>query len=147
MNVSLGFSQLEDPILAANEAIGQAMLGLKNTPASLAFIFTSIKFAHPLVLKTANNLLREIPIFGCSSLGIMTNQGVFKHGFAIVLLSLSHKMFFNVAVVKDINKKDSLLSGKELGDKLLFGFKNVPRSLSIILSDKLITEGTHLING
>ncbi len=147
MNVGLGFSQLEDPILAANEAIGQAMLGLKKTPATLAFIFTSIKFAHPLVLKTANNLLREIPIFGCSSLGIMTNQGVFKHGFAILLLGLNHQMFFNVAAVKDIDKKDSLLSGKELGDKLLFGFKNVPRSLSIILSDKLITEGTHLING
>ena len=87
MNVSLGFSQLQDPILAANEAIGQATIGLKNSPASLAFIFTSIEFAHPLVLRTANNLLGEIPILGCSSLGIMTNQGVFKHGFAILLLS------------------------------------------------------------
>ncbi|MFH1191627.1 MAG: FIST N-terminal domain-containing protein [Candidatus Omnitrophota bacterium] len=147
MNVSLGFSQLEDPILAANEAIGKAVIGLKKTPASVALIFTSIKFAHPLILKTVNNLLGGIPILGASSLGIMTNQGVFKHGFAILLLSLSKQTFFNVAAVKDINKKDPLLSGRELGDKLLFGFKNVPRSLSIILSDRLITEGTHLING
>jgi hypothetical protein len=147
MNVSLGFSQLKDPILAANEAIGQATVGLKNAPANLAFIFTSIEFAHPLVLRTANNLLREIPILGCSSLGLITNQGVFKHGFAVMLLSLNQQTFFNVAAVKDINKTNPVLSGKELGDKLLFGFKNVPRSLSIILSDKLITEGTHLING
>ena len=147
MNVSLGFSQLEDPILAANEAIGQAKIGLRNAPATLAFIFNSIEFAHPSVLKTANNLLGEIPILGCSSLGIMTNQGVFKHGFAILLVSLSQQTFFNVAAIKDINKKNPLLSGKELGDKLLFGFKNVPRGLSIILSDMLITEGTHLING
>ena len=147
MNVSLGFSQLKDPILAASEAIGQATIGLANAPANLAFIFTSIEFAHPLVLRTTNNLLGEIPIFGCSSLGIMTNQGVFKHGFAVLLLSLNQQTFFNVAAVKDINKKVPFLSGKELGSKLLFGFKNVPRSLSIILSDKFITEGTHLING
>jgi hypothetical protein len=147
MNVSLGFSQLKDPILATNEAVGQAMVGLKSAPASLAFIFTSIEFAHPLVLKVANNLLGEIPILGCSSSGIMTNQGVFKHGFAILLLSLSPQTFFNIAAVKDLSKKGPLLSGNELGEKLLFGFKNVPRSLTIILSDKLITEGTHLING
>jgi len=147
MNVSLGFSELKDPILAANEAIGQAAVGLRNASASLAFIFTSIEFAHPSVLKAANNLLGEIPILGCSSLGIMTNQGVFKHGFAILLVSLNQQTFFNVAAVKDINKKNPQLAGKEMGDKLLFGFRNVPRSLSIILSDKLITEGTHLING
>ncbi len=147
MNVSLGFSQFKDPILAANEAIGQARIGLKNTPASLAFIFTSIEFGHPLILKTVNNLLGGIPILGCSSVGIITNQGVFKRGFAILLLGLNQQTFFNVAAVKDISKKTPLLAGKELGDKLLFGFKNVPRSLSIILSDKLITEGTPLING
>jgi hypothetical protein len=147
MNVSLGFSQLKDPILATNEAIGQAIVGLKSKPATLAFIFTSIEFAHPLVLKVANNLLGEIPILGGSSLGMMTNQGVFKHGFAILLINLSQQTFFNVAAVKDISKKGPLLSGNELGEKLLFGFKNVPRSLTIILSDKLITEGTHLING
>ncbi|MCX5698299.1 MAG: FIST C-terminal domain-containing protein [Candidatus Omnitrophica bacterium] len=147
MNVSLGFSQLKDPMLAANEAIGQAIIGLRNAPATLAFIFTSIEFAHPLVLKTVNNLLGEIPLLGCSSLGIMTNQGVFKYGFAILLLSLSQQTFFNVATVKNINNKTPFLSGKKLGDNLLFGFKNVPRSLSLILSDKLITEGAALING
>ncbi len=147
MNVSLGFSQLKDPVLAANEAVGQALIGLKNAPANLALIFTSVEFAHPLMLKTANNLLGEIPILGCSSLGIITNHGVFKHGFAILLLSLNQQTFFNVAAVKDLNKKNPHLSGKELGDRLLFGFKNVPRSLSIILSDKLITEGVSLING
>ena len=147
MNVGLGFSQLRDPILAVNEAVGQAAVRLGNAPANLAFIFTSIEFAHPLALKVVNNLLGEIPILGCTSPGIMTNQGVFKYGFAILLFSLSQQTFFNVAAVKDINKKDPLLSGKELGDKLLFGFQNVPRSLSIILSDRLITEGAHLIKG
>ena len=133
MNVSFGFSQLKEHIQATNEAAGRAILGLRGDPASLAFIFTSVEFAHPLVLKTANNLLGEIPIFGCSSSGIITNRGIFKYGIAILLLSLSQQTFFNIAAVKDINRNTSLFSGKELGNKLLYGFKEVRRSLTIIL--------------
>jgi len=145
----MGFSQHKDPVLAANEAITQATIALGDDPepVSLAIIFTSIELAHPVILKVVNNLLGETPILGCSSLGIMTNQGVFKHGFAVLLIILGQHAFFNVAAVKEISKKDSQLAGKELGDKLLFGFRNVPRSLSIILSDKLTTEGPHLISG
>jgi hypothetical protein len=147
MNVSFGFSQTKDHIRATNEAVGQAIIGLGNMHADLAIIFTTIEFTHPLVLKTANNLLGEIPILGCSSLGIITNKGIFKHGFAILLIGLNRQMFFNVASVKDVNKKTALLAGRELGEKLLYGYRNVRRNLSIIFSDGLINEGTSLING
>lgn len=147
MKVSFGFSQLNDHIQATNEAIGQALIGLAGTPASLAFIFTSIEFAHPITLKAANNLLGEIPILGCSSSGIITNKGVFKYGFAVLLISLNQQTFFNIASVKNVNKDTTFSSGKELADKLLYGFKDVHRSLSIVFSDKFITEGTNLING
>ena len=147
MNVSLGFSQLQDPLQAVNEAVGEAIIRLGKIPANLAFIFTSTEFAYPLVLETANNLLKETSIFGCSSSGIITNKGAFKHGVAVLLLNLGKQTFFNLAAVKNIdNKTFNPLSGKELGNKLLYGFKNVPRSLSIILSDKLVTEGVNLIN-
>lgn len=147
MKVSFGFSQLSEHIQAANEAIGQAIIGLKNAPASLAFVFTSAEFAHSLVLKAVNNILEDVPILGCNSSGIITNKGIFKYGFAILLISLNQQTFFNIASVSGINKNTSLLSGKELGNKLVYGFKNVHRSLSIIFSDKLITEGINLING
>ncbi len=147
MKISFGFSQLKEHIQAANEAIGQGVIGLGNVPASLAFIFTSPEFAHPLVLRAASNLLGEIPILGCSSQGILTNKGIFKYGFAVLLISLNQQTFFNIASVKNVNKDTSFAAGKELANKLLYGFKNVRRSLSIIFSDKLITEGTNLING
>jgi hypothetical protein len=147
MNVSIGSSQINDHIQATNEAVGQALIGLNNAPANLAFIFTSPEFAHSLVLKIANNLLGEIPIVGCSSLGIITNKGIFKHGFAILLLGLNQQTFFNVASVTGVNKKNSLPAGKKLGEKLLYGLKDVHRSLSLIFSDGLITEGTDLIHG
>jgi len=147
MNVSAGFSQINEHVQATNEAVGQAIIGLRGAPISIAFIFTSTEFAHTLVVKTVNNLLGEVPVFGCTSSGIITNRGIFKYGVAILLLSLSRQTFFNTASVKDIHRDTSLLSGKELGTKLLSGFKEVHRSLTIILSDKLITEGYNLING
>lgn len=147
MIISFGFSQLKEHVQAVNEAIGQAIIGLKNAPASLAFIFTSTEFAHQLVLRAANNLLGEIPILGCSSQGILTNKGAFKYGFAVLLVALNPQTFFNIAAIKNVNRDTSLSSGEELANKLLYGFKNVRRSLSIIFSDKLITNGTNLING
>lgn len=147
MKISFGFSQLKEHIQAANEAIGQAIIGLGSAPASLALIFTSPEFAHPLILKSANNLLQETPILGCSSQGILTNKGIFKYGFAILLISFDQQTFFNTASVDNINKNTSFAEGKKLANKLLYGFKNVRRDLSIIFSDKLAGEDTGLIDG
>jgi len=147
MNVSFGFSQSKDHIQATNEAVVGALIGLGKKSADLAFLFTTMELANPLVLKTANNLLGEVSIFGCNSPGIITNNGIFKSGIAILLISLAEQTFFNTASVRDINKNTAFLCGKELANKLLYGFKEVRRSLVILLSDKLITEGTNLING
>jgi len=147
MNIGFGFSQAKDHIQATNDAICQAMINLGRSHVHLAIVFTTIEFAHPLVFTTAHNLLGEIPMVGCSSLGIFTNKGIFKHGFAILLISLGEQMFFNIAAVKEVNKKTALVAGREMGEKLLYGCKEVRRSLSIIFSDGLISEGTNLIRG
>jgi hypothetical protein len=147
MNISLGFSENKDHIQAVNEAVGQAIVGLGKTRGDLAIIFTTIEFAHPLVLKIANNLLSGAPILGCSSLGIITNKGVYKHGFAILLISLNQQIFLNLAAVKDVSKKTPIAAGRELGEKLLYGCKDARRNLSLIFSDGLISDGTSLING
>jgi hypothetical protein len=147
MDISLGFSENKDHIQATNEAVGQAIIGLGKTRPDLAIIFTTIEFAHPLVLKIVNNLLGTIPVLGCSSLGIITNRGIFKHGLAIMLVSLNEQIFLNLGLVKDVNKKTPFAAGRELGEKLLYGCKDVRRNLSLIFSDGLISDGTSLING
>ncbi len=147
MNISFGFSENKNPLQAANEATRQAIIGLDTYHADLALIFTSAEFAQEAILKIINNLLGEIPITGCSSLGIITNKGIFRYGLAIILINLSPQMFFNIASVKDISQKNPLDCGRELGDKLLYGCKDVNRDLSIIFSDGLIADATSLING
>ncbi|MDD5771301.1 MAG: FIST N-terminal domain-containing protein [Candidatus Omnitrophica bacterium] len=147
MNISLGFSENKDHIQAVNEAVGQAIIGLGKTRKDLAVIFTTIEFAHPLVLRITNNLLGGVPILGCSSLGIITKRGIFKHGFAILLISLDQQSSLNWSLVTDVNKRTPLAAGRELAEKLLSGCRDARRNLSLIFSDGLISDGTSLING
>ena len=105
MKVSLGFSEYKDYVQAVNEAVGQAIIGLEKKPPSLAIIFTTIEFAHSMVLKTVHNLLGETPVIGCSSLGIISNKKIIKHGFAIALINLNPQIFFNAAFVNEVSRK------------------------------------------
>jgi len=147
MRVSSGCSQAKDHIQAANEAVGQAILGLGKDRPDLAVVFTTVEFAHPLALRTATNLLGEIPVIGCSSLAVISSKGICKHGFVIVLISLGEHSFFNVAAVKEISKVGPLAAGRELGEKLRYGCKEVRRKLSLVFSDGLLANAAEFING
>jgi len=147
MKVSLGFSQAKDNIKAANEAVGQALVGLNRESADLAIIFTTIELANTAVLKTIVNILGEISLIGCSSSAVIAEGKIHKYGLAIALISLDQQAFFNTAFVKDISRKTPLEAGRELGEKLLYGCKDIRRNLSLIFSDGLIDNSTALING
>lgn len=147
IQVSIGLSINRDRVQATKEALNQARPHIDKDKLHLAVVFSSIEFAHPIVLKTLGDFLGEIPIIGCSSLAIISNQGVFKHGLIIMLLSLSEGVYFNTDYVKDITKKSVATAGEELGEKLLYGFRGVRRDLSVIFSDGLIPDGSSLIGG
>ena len=147
MKVSLGFNESKDYVQAVNEAVGEATIGLQNNLPSFAIIFTTIEFAHPMVLKILNNLLGDTPIVGCSSLGIISGKKIIRHGFAIALVSLGQQTFFNASCVKEISKRTPLKTGEELGEKLLYGCRDVRRNFSLIFSDGLIANPGQLFNG
>lgn len=147
IKVGVGLSTTKDYSQAAKEAIRQARSNLGKDKISLAIVFSSIEFAHPSILKTIRGLLGSVAIVGCSSLAVITKEGIFKHAIAIMLLSLPEGDFFNTALVKEISRKSALAAGEELGEKLLYGCKGVRRDLSMIFSDGLIPDGSGLIYG
>jgi hypothetical protein len=146
IQVGIGISTAKDLHQAAKEAVEQARIKI-NKNINLAIVFSSIEFAHPVILKTINRLLGSVNIIGCSSSVIISNRGVLKHGLAIMLLSLPQDIHFNTAYVKDINASSITNAGEELGEKLLYGFKNIRRDLGIIFCDGLIPESSRLIYG
>ncbi len=148
MNIGIGLSTEKDPVSAAREATRLADINLHSEKIDLAIVFSSVDMACASLLKTINvSLQGRVPIVGCSSAAIISNQGIFKHGLAVMLLSLPANVHFNVACVRDIKEKTALSAGRELGEKLLSGFRDIPRDLGIIFSDGLIDEGSNLIYG
>ena len=148
MHVGIGVSTEKDPILAAREATRLAAINLHSEKIDLAIVFSSVDLASVGLLKTIHLSLKgHVPIVGSSSAAIISNQGVFKHGLAVMLLSVPANVYFNVACVRNIKEKTALSAGRELGEKLIYGFRDIRRDLSIIFSDGLMDEGSNLIYG
>ena len=147
MRVGIGISTAQDHIRAAQEAAEKARADIGKPPFSFAFIFSTAEFNHPLVLQTIAKLLGPITLLGASSYALLSGQGVLKHGLMIILFSLDESTYFNVAAVKEIAGKTALVAGKELGEKLLDGYKNIRRSLSVIFSDLHPEDNSNFILG
>lgn len=147
IQVGIGLSMAKDHALAVKEAIGQARINIPKDKIDLAVVFTSIEFAYHHIIKRISSLLGSIPIIGCTGTAIISHQGIFKHGLAIMLLGLPEGVYFNAAYVKEISTKSALAAGEELGEKLLYGCKDVRRDLSLIFSDGLLPDSSGLIWG
>lgn len=148
MNIGIGLSTEKDPISAAREATRLAGINIHSEKIDLAIVFSSIDLSCVSLLKTINVSLKgRVPIVGCSSVAIISHQGIFKHGLVVMLLELPTNAYFNVACVRDIKEKTALSAGRELGHKLLSGFHDMRRDLSVIFSDGLMDEGSNLIYG
>ena len=147
MRVGAGLSLSKDHIQAAREAVTEAKRNLAYNKIDLALVFSSLEYSHALVFQTITNLLGNIPILGSSSLAIISNNGVFKHGLAVLLISLNDDVYFNAALVRDVSAKSAASAGRELGEKLMYGFKGVRRNLSLIFSDGLIPDCANLVLG
>lgn len=145
MNAGLGFSSAKDTGLAAQEALSSAKIGLAGT-ADLAVVFSSSDMASNSLLKTISGLLPDVPIIGSSSTIIIADSGLSKHGVIILLLSFSEGTYFNTAVTRGLTLRANL-AGEELGDKLLYGFKDVRRSLGLVFSDALTEVSSDFIFG
>ena len=147
MKIGIGLSTEKDPIQATQEAIRIALTNINTEKISLGILFTTVEFAQPDVLKRISGFLGPLPIVGCSSLAIISNQGIFKHGLILVLLSLGESVYFNAAEVRGINTRSATLCGEEFAQNLLYGFKNIRRDLGLIFSDGFLRDGSGFISG
>jgi hypothetical protein len=147
IQIGIGLSIEKNPLQAVREAVRLARINLGTEKIDLAIVFSSIEFAHSNILKTIADLLDQVSLIGCSSLGIITNQGIFKYGIAIMLLSLAKGTLLNTASVKEISADSALSAGEDLGERLLYGFRDIHRDFGLIFSDGLIEDGHSLLSG
>lgn len=147
MRVGIGLSTESDYIKAVKEAVGKAHLNIGSQNIDFAFLFATQEFNHPLVLQTVAGLVGPIPLLGASSAMVISGSGPLRRGLLVMLFSLGEGAFFNAACVKDIAVKTTLAAGEELGEKLLYGCKNVRRNLSVVFSSTDTAGASNLITG
>lgn len=147
MRAGIGVSTEEDHIKAAKDAVGKARLALNTQKIDFALLFTTGEFSHTLVLHTIRAIIGPVPLLGASSGAVISSLGPLKHGLVIILFNISEGVYFNADCVKDTDVKTTLDAGIELGEKLLYGCKNVRRNLSVIFSNINTTESSNLITG
>jgi hypothetical protein len=148
MEIGIGLSTEKDPALAAREAFKDAIKNLSSdSKVNLAIAFSSIDLAGTTLLKTIGDYLGNIPVIGCSGAAVISNKGIFRHGLALMLLCFPKGTFLSTASTSGIKDKSSLAAGQELGERLLAGFKDTRRDLSIVFSDGLIEDSSSLIHG
>ena len=147
INVGVGLSTSKDPIHAAQEALQQAKIRFSHEKPDLILVFATINLSTPVILKTIRLSIPEIPIMGASSAAVIYDESSYNNGLIIMLLGFPEGIYFNNTLVTDVKNKTPIIAGEELGDKLLYGFKNIRRDLSLIFCDGLIDNTQELVNG
>ncbi|MBN2831021.1 MAG: FIST C-terminal domain-containing protein [Candidatus Omnitrophica bacterium] len=147
MQIGTGFSENTDHIKAVKEAFSRALPGVNREKIDLVLLFSTVRFNHPLILKTLSELSGDIPLLGLTSPSIMLNQRVCKQGLAIVLFSFPEDIYLNTACIKNITKENAAASGEKLGEDLLYGCKGIRRNLSMVFSSGYIPDGQNVILG
>lgn len=148
LDIGIGLSLEENSFLATKEAIKQAEANLNNSDKiDLCLVFNSYDFSAAAVSRGFNALLKDVPIIGASGPAIISEKGIFKHGIAVMLLGFPEGSYCRVAATRDINEKNPFNCGKDLAEKLLLGFKNIPRNLGLLFFDQLIDGGPNFISG
>lgn len=146
IKVGIGLSIHKDPFQAAKEATEKAKSKLKESP-SIGFVFSSIEFVHPIVLKVIKELIEPAPLIGCSGLAVISAQGIFKRGLGIMLLNLPKDIYIASACVKQINAQSLSEPGELLGEKLKSDFKGLRRDFGMLFCDGFIPQSSTLIFG
>lgn len=125
----------------------QARKNLGKEKVELAIVLTSVEVAYTNAIKIILASLGPVPLLGASSMAVLSNGGIVKHGLGIMLISCSAGTYLNSALAKDIHTKSVIEAGEELGEKLLYGFKDMRRDVGVIFSDGLIPQGSHILQG
>ena len=147
MDIGVGLSTEKDSFLAAKEAVQQALGELKQDTIDLVLIFSSMEYANIKTIKALSNLLGPVAIAGCTGLGLICNQAVLRRGISVVLLHFPDDVYCNTAFVKDVSSDNALVAGEELGEKLLYGFKQMRRDIAMVFSDGHLEDGSSLTQG
>jgi hypothetical protein len=149
IDIGTGASSEKNYTSAVEEAVRLAKAKkINKEKISLALVFSSADISQSGVLKNINILLPGVPVIGATANGFFSVQGIYKRGVFVALITFPDEIYFTTANTKGVSASSAgTASGEQMGEQLLYGFKNVPRSLSLLFFNNLVEGSTNFIYG
>ena len=149
IDIGTGASSEKNYVSAVEEAVRLAKAKkINKEKISLALVFSSADISQSGVLKNINTLLSGVPVIGGTANGFFSVQGVYKRGVFVALITFPDEIYFTTANTKGVSASSAgTAAGEQMGEQLLYGFKNVPRSLSLLFFNNLVEGSTNFIYG
>ncbi|MCU0650889.1 MAG: FIST C-terminal domain-containing protein [Candidatus Omnitrophica bacterium] len=149
IDIGTGASSAKNDVAAVEEAVrlAKAKKSIKER-ISLALVFNSSDVPFAGVLKNISTLLPDVPVIGATVSGFFSATSVYKRGVFVALITFPEGVYFTTGHTNGVSVANSgIAAGEEMAEQLLYGFKNVPRSTSLLLFDNLAKGSTNFISG
>jgi len=144
--IGVGFSEKKDPFLAASEAAKMALYQIHHRPITVAFLFSTIHFAHQRLLEGIYYALGHIKLLGCTGSSVIWPEAINKYGVGLMLISMDHVTFGQAHSV-GIKTKGARQIGEEFARQALKNLNTPQRDLALIFCDGIGENGSDLLKG
>ena len=148
IDIGTGVSVERNEVAAVEEAVRLAKTKKSNKEKiDLALIFNGPGISASGILKNITALLPNVPVVGGTVNGFFSHLGICKNGVIVMLITFPEGIYFTTGDIDKISSSNGITAGERMGEKLLYGFKSVPRSLSLLLFDGLTQGNVNFIYG
>jgi hypothetical protein len=144
LEMGVGVSSQADVSAAGEEAAEQVMSHLANRRPDLVFVFSSIRFADPRMLKAVRSVTRQAPLIGCTDAGGIMTSGPRRRSVTVIGF-IAQKGSFVTGVERNLSRNPRL-SGERLTGALLAEASQKARCL-IVFPDGLSVSGSEVVSG
>ena len=144
--IAIGFSQLPDIKEAAFQACIAAKNQLNTIQTDLVIILACSPYAIQEILPIIHSSLQPKRLVGSSTASIMTNDGVFDQGIAILGIN-SDEIAFGIASNQPALHPDLRTAGFDWGRKLNTDYKSPQHHGCILFSDYSVHYPHEFIRG
>src|SRR5437773_12237324 len=84
VKMGVGASSQADVVAAGHEAAGEVISHLGGRRPDLVFVFCSIRFANPRMLKAVRSVTGEAPLVGCTDAGGIITAGPKRRSVTVI---------------------------------------------------------------
>ncbi|MFA6384269.1 MAG: FIST N-terminal domain-containing protein [Candidatus Omnitrophota bacterium] len=148
IDIGTGISVERNEVAAVEEAVRLAKTKkLDREKIDLALVFNSPDISASGVLKNISVFLPNVPVIGGTVSGFFSHLGICKRGVIVMLVTFPEGIYLTTGNMAGIAALGEVIAGEQMGEKLLYGFKSVPRSLSLLFFDELTQGNINFIYG